>query len=84
MTAEELAAVVEALKMKAVPRPCEMCGVDNWIIAPQLASPIMVRRDHGGLSPNYGSLQTTVSVICGYCGNTKMFHLGTLGVQFRS
>jgi hypothetical protein len=83
LTGEELAAIVEALAAKYVPKPCEMCEVDNWVVAPHLASPVLLNRDGEQVTPNYNLLQTSVVLLCSNCGNTKMFSLGTLGVRFR-
>ena len=83
MTSEELADVVEALRAKRIPPPCEMCGVDAWVIGQHLASPLMIKKDGPQVTPNYGLVQSSVVVLCSNCGNTKMFSTGPLGFALR-
>ena len=62
-----------------MPAPCEMCGVDNWVIGQYLASPIQLSRIDNQLTADFNLFQTSIPVLCGNCGNTKFFSLGMLG-----
>ncbi len=83
LSTEELAEVIEALRAKRVPKPCEMCDQDAWVVGQYLASPVMLAAAGDHVTPDYKLLQSSVVILCSNCGNTKLFNAGTLGARIR-
>jgi hypothetical protein len=79
LTDEEQDEIIAALHAKGVPRACEMCGVDKWILGQYLTSPLLVVKSDQGVTYNYAKIQTSVALICTNCGNTKLFTVAMLG-----
>lgn len=83
LSTEEMAEIIAAMKEKRVPAPCEMCGVDGWVVANYLASPVLLKAAGEHMVPDYNLLQTSAVVFCSNCGNTKLFGVGSLGARIR-
>lgn len=77
----ERALIIEKLKEKGAPRPCETCGNLEWQISEIMASPVAIRREASRTYMDVeGQLHPFAILLCARCGNSKFINLVTLGL----
>ena len=77
----ERSQIIDRLKERGAPRPCEICGSSEWQLHQHLASPVEVKRTAERTFMDVdGLLQPLAVLLCPNCGNTKFINLGALGL----
>jgi hypothetical protein len=81
LSESERSRIIERLKERGAPRPCELCANAEWQISEILASPVQVKReaDRTAMDIN-GRLYPLAVLLCARCGNTKFLNLVILGL----